>query len=264
MFDLLRMDLHRMPRSMAFKVIAILLVFETTLTAFTFSYMLNHTSDLMEMPGGFGFEDGKFTLGMFVQMTLGQLGDFALYLAIFAVLFANGDFSTGFIKTIAGQVKSRGMLAISKFISVVIYTIGYIAFYTLIAIVDCIIFFDEVRVPDMGELIKYMLLMLYMYIAMIFLITAIALIFRSNLIGIIGGILISTGLLSAILGLVNILLDKLNIDIDLKKYTVTGSITSVTLTGDLSDYTRQIIVCAVYIVVSLIATIISYNKRDVA
>lgn len=263
MLNLIRMDLHRLPRNMAFKVIAILLVFETTLTAFTFSYMANHTSDLLEMTE-YGFLNGKMTLGLFVQMTLGKLGDFALYLAIFVVLFSNGDFSTGFIKTIAGQVRSRGMLAASKFICVTIYTICYIAFFTVISIIDCSIFFDGARVLDMGELVKYMLLMLYMYIAMMFLITAIALIFRSNLIGIIGGILISTGLLSAILGLVNILLDRLNIDIDLKKYTITGSITSVALTGDLSDYTRQIIVCAVYMVAAVTATVISYNKRDIA
>ncbi|MBR1562987.1 MAG: hypothetical protein IJ645_07255 [Ruminococcus sp.] len=264
MLNLLKMDLRRLPRSMAFKVILILLAFDLTMTSFSLSFILNHAESAGEVTGILGLSGDHMTFGMFLRVTLGQLGDLALYPAIFIVLFTNGDFSTGFIKSVAGQVRSRGMLAVSKFITTVIYTVFYFAVYLLLSMLELVIFFDGVKVTDAAQFVQYLLLIFYMYLAMLILIAAIAQIFRSNLIGIIIGIMISTGLISGILKLINTLLKKLELDIDISKYTITGCITSVDPTGDLSDYTRHIIVCTVYIVIAVCAAIISHNKRDIA
>ena len=48
--------------------------------------------------------------------------DVALFLVIFAVLFATADINSGYIKSIGGQVKSRGLLIISKIVTLAIYT----------------------------------------------------------------------------------------------------------------------------------------------
>ena len=264
MLKLLKMDLRRLPRSLSFKIILILLAVDLTITSFSLSFILSHADSVSELGGMMGLTDKYMHFGMFLKATIGQLGDIALYPAIFIVLFTNGDFSSGFIKSIAGQVRSRGMIAVSKFITTVIYMLFYFAVYLLLSMLELVLFFDGVKVTDGAQFIQYLLLMVYMYIAMMIFIAAIAQIFRSNLIGIIAGVMISTGLLSSILKLINILLKKLEIDLDISKYTITGCITDVSLTGDLGDYTRHIVVCAVYIAVAVCAVIISHNKRDIA
>ena len=264
MLNLLRMDLRRLPRNTAFKVILILLAFDLTMTSFSLSYMISHASDSSDLLGIVGVNSKVMTFGTFLRITIGQLGDLALYPAIFIVLFTNGDFSTGFIKSVSGQVRSRGMLAVSKFITTVIYTVFYFAVYLLLSMLELVIFFDGINVPNATKFVQYLLLTFYLYTAMMILIAAIAQIFRSNLVGIIIGVMIASGLLSSILKLINILLKKLEIDLDISKYTITGCITSLKLTGDISDYSRHIIVGTVFIIVSIAATVFSYNKRDIA
>ena len=264
MLKLLRMDMHRLPKGLAFKIILILLLGEFTLTAFAFSFMMSRADDLTEVYQILGISSDVMTAPLFLRLTLGQLGDFAMYMAIFVVLFSNGDFHSGFIKSVAGQVKSRSMLGISKFITVAVYTVFYFFVSILISVIELAIFFDGPKDIGTGEFWQYAFLLLFMYISMSVVIAAIAQFFRSNLIGIISGVAISIGLISAILNLVNMLVKKIGFDIDLAEYTITGSIKSLQIGGSIGDYTQHIVVCLVYMIVAAAAALISYNKRDIA
>ncbi len=263
MFKLLRMDMHRLPKGMAFKMIIILLIADMTLTAVSFWFLLSHAPSGMDL-AALGLPSDDLSLPMLVKLTAGALGDVALYLAIYVVLFANGDFSTGFIKTVAGQVKNRRLLAWSKFITIAVYTIGYMLLYMLVITVECRILFGGFGIEDAGRFAAYLFMELYMYLAMTIMITSIVLIIRSTLVGMICGIVIATGLLSTILGLINLLIKKMEIDIDITEYTVTGCIKGANFDQPLSDYTKPVIVCTVYIVLSIIGTLISHTKRDIA
>ena len=264
MLKRLRMDMHRLPKGLAFKIILILLLGEFTLTAFAFSFMMSRADDMGELFQMMGITGTTMTAPMFLKLTLGQLGDFAMYMAIYVVLFSNGDFHSGFIKSVAGQVRTRSMLGVSKFITVAVYTVFYFFASILISVIELAIFFDGPKDIGTGEFWQYALLLLFMYLAMSVSIAAVAQFFRSNLIGIISGVAISIGLISSILSLVNVLIKKLGFEVDLAEYTITGSIKSLGLEGSLGDYSQHIIVCTVYMIVAVAAALISYNKRDIA
>ena len=61
--------------------------------------------------------------------------DLALLLAIFTVLFSTADLNSGYIKSVGGQVKSRGVLLFSKMIALSVFTFVAMA---LDVIVQCI------------------------------------------------------------------------------------------------------------------------------
>ena len=61
--------------------------------------------------------------------------DLALLLAIFTVLFSTADLNSGYIKSVGGQVKNRGVLLFSKMIALSVFTLVAMA---LDVIVQCI------------------------------------------------------------------------------------------------------------------------------
>ena len=54
----------------------------------------------------------------------------ALFMVIFAVLYSTADMTSGFVKNIAGQVRDRGGLVISKAVSLFVYTVLTLLIFT--------------------------------------------------------------------------------------------------------------------------------------
>ena len=67
-------------------------------------------------------EPGKKVTVMDVFFSNAQGKFYALFLVIFAVMFATADIKSGYIKNIGGQVSQRGMLIVSRAVALALFT----------------------------------------------------------------------------------------------------------------------------------------------
>lgn len=67
----------------------------------------------------------------------------ALFMVIFAILYSTADMTSGFVKNIAGQVRNREGLVISKAVSLFLYTILTLLLFTGVQMLSNALFFDE-------------------------------------------------------------------------------------------------------------------------
>lgn len=154
MFNLLKMEIHRLIHSMFAWVILLF-----TVAAAIFSIVMTNLdiqASKEEPPVGLVIEeqtdesqtgleagiyvtgneewaDGKIELGDLISVEM-QSGLMAILCVIFAALFANADQKNGFIKNIAGQFPWRGKLILSKFIAIAAWIFVLMAVFSVVIV----------------------------------------------------------------------------------------------------------------------------------
>ena len=79
----------------------------------------------------------------------------AIFVVIFAVLFATSDIRCGYIKNIGGQCKRRSSLVLSKAVNLLIYTVLTFVIALLVQAVSNQIFFGYLEIGPVSELSAY-------------------------------------------------------------------------------------------------------------
>lgn len=266
MLNLIKMDLYRMFKMKSFYVILIIMASSIMFTTIVMKQTVKMLSDNPAL------EDVMDDDSQNIGITVGLKDDnslavdmlyisnvegmsVALLMLIFVVLFSTSDFTSGFIKNIGGQAPSRILLVGSKAVAVIFYTIFNLAITLVFQIISNGIVLGEVEFKCFNESMKYIGVQLVLHIALSLTIMMVALIIRSNLVTMIIAVLSTMGIPSlAYLALEKLIPGHPKIS----KYAVTTHIMGL----ETDIYQRAIIVSAVFLIVAVIISGISYKKRD--
>lgn len=187
-----------------------------------------------------------------------------LFIIIFTVLFSMADINSEFIKSIGGQVKSRGVLIVSKMVAIAIFTAIVIIADFLTELIAVNIFFDDAAVGSASEIVRLLSSQFVLNFALAVLMMAIAIIIKNNVVSMIIGVCMCTGIFELIFMGINYLMDKIGFnDFDINNILITGKIQNVTIGADASDIGYALLAAAIYIAVSVLAVYNVFKHRDI-
>ncbi|MCI7113430.1 MAG: ABC transporter permease [Lachnobacterium sp.] len=187
-----------------------------------------------------------------------------LFIIIFTVLFSMADINSEFIKSIGGQVKSRGVLIVSKMAAIAIFTAIVIIADFLTELIAVNIFFDDAVVGSASEIVRLLSSQFVLNFALAVLMMAIAIIIKNNVVSMIIGVCMCTGIFELIFMGINYLMDKIGFsDFDINNILITGKIQNVTIGADAADIGYALITAAIYIAVSVLAVYNVFKHRDI-
>lgn len=279
MFNMIKMDVYRMFRTRSFYVIGIIFMVMIVATSAVVKVMSEdeNMSQIMEQAQDVG--DSSTNIGMSVSITPNEDGKvsivddlygntsgklLALFLVIFTVLYASADYTSGYIKNIAGQVKSRVMMVASKAVCLLLYTILFFGGYVVVQIVSDRLILGYFNLGKAGELFSYLGIELLLHYALVLLVMSLTIIIRNNLISMIISVCLCMNVFSLIYSGIDWLVRKMGInDVSVFKYSLTGNISAYLPTGTADDRIRCIAVAAVFGIVCLAAGSAVFRKRDV-
>lgn len=257
MLDIIRYDLARMRKMKCFRVIPIIML---VIIAF---------EDWVVRSGGslFDVETGVDPAADFEALSVELL--MGLFLAIFTVLFVNADISSGFIKTIGGQVKRRSRLICSKFISMAVFEL----FFMIVAFVGLwifgLLFVEDVKVESWSSFFPSFGIHFLMNYSLMCFCAAVTVISRSNMLGMIISILTTTQFFDLFLILIERLIkSQLDKTIDLRQYLVTTCLVKAEyyapfIAGESVSIVKPIVICCVTAVIAIAVSVFSFEKRDI-
>lgn len=187
-----------------------------------------------------------------------------LFIIIFTVLFSMADINSGFIKSIGGQVKGRGVLIASKMVAIAIFTAIVIIADFLTQLIAVNIFFDDAVVGSASEIVRLLSSQFVLNFALAVLMMAIAMIIKNNVVSMIIGVCMCSGIFELIFMGINYLMDKIGFDdFDINNILITGKIQNVTIGADASDIGYALLAAAIYIAVSVFAVYNVFKHRDI-
>lgn len=187
-----------------------------------------------------------------------------LFIIIFTVLFSMADINSGFIKSIGGQVKGRGVLIVSKMAAIAIFTAIVIIADFLTELIAVNIFFDDAVVGSVSEIVRLLSSQFVLNFALAILMMAIAIIIKNNVVSMIIGVCMCTGIFELIFMGINYLMDKIGFsDFDINNILITGKIQNVTIGADTADIGYALLTAAIYIAVSVLAVYNVFKHRDI-
>lgn len=243
MLNMIRMELYRMFKTKSMYVIWLILagviLFTTGLSANEMkTYTMEEKQEMYEYATG-QRESENVHLGMDVTVPT-KPGDtvsvfdlfygnikgkvLALFMIIFAVLYATADMTSGFVKNIAGQVKDRRGLIFAKGVSLFVYTVFTMLIFTGIQTISNALFFDELVFGPVKEFLQYAGLQILLHFALLMITMCIAVVLRNNVISMTIGVLLCMNVLVIFYSFLDHLIAKLKIqDFEIMKYTVTGN-----------------------------------------
>lgn len=187
-----------------------------------------------------------------------------LFIIIFTVLFSMADINSGFIKSIGGQVKGRGVLIVSKMAAIAIFTAIVIIADFLTELIAVNIFFDDAVVGSASEIVRLLSSQFVLNFALAVLMMAIAIIIKNNVVSMIIGVCMCSGIFELIFMGINYLMDKIGFsDFDINNILITGKIQNVTIGADAADIGYALLTVAIYIAVSVLAVYNVFKHRDI-
>ena len=187
-----------------------------------------------------------------------------LFIIIFTVLFSMADINSGFIKSIGGQVKGRGVLIASKMAAIAIFTAIVIIADFLTELIAVNIFFDDAVVGSASEIVRLLSSQFVLNFALAILMMAIAIIIKNNVVSMIIGVCMCSGIFELIFMGINYLMDKIGFsDFDINNILITGKIQNVTIGADAADIGYALLTAAIYIAVSVLAVYNVFKHRDI-
>lgn len=212
MRNLIRMDLYRFLRSKLTWILVLL----SALAMFGFSFMTHsdvayyahHAAALSQQSAQSGTQIGIYTRNFSPELyTRAQipLGDLIanqlqsklllIFILVFSAFFVSSESSTGFIKNIAGQVRFRWTLTVSKLIAMIVFTVILFIGTWAAFILGCRLAFGYVDWSGFGSWMPYWGVELLLHIAFGAVIICLVTVLKNTVISVLIGILSTMGLL---------------------------------------------------------------------
>lgn len=188
----------------------------------------------------------------------------AIFMAIFTVLFATADMSSGYIKNFAGQVKNRWKLVLSKAVALFFFTVLTILLYVLMQTVSMPIGFGYLEIGNLSEFLSYLGIQTLLHYGFVCVCMGFAIVFRNNLCSMTLSICICFGMANILYALIDKALAKIGIkDFETIKYTISGRIARLPLNPTESDAAKCALLTAMFVLVFVGISSYVFHKRDV-
>lgn len=278
MFNLIKMDLHRLSRSFS---TYIMIVLAASLAFFTV-YMTNHelnivkenppavteTTDTDSDENTFGIVvdtnpmwisgDIDFSEMLGVQVR----SDMALILvSIFVTLFVAAERKNGFIKNIAGQFHNRSIMVAAKLVAVAVQVlILFVTFVSFILVSSFIFWGDRLVLSSVSELLQIVGIQYLLHFAFACLITFLCLLSNSSAFSMTIGILLCSSLGTLVYNIIDRVISN---SFRIEKYMLEVNISYIGAGVSSDVAARAIVVGISYILVTMILSMLTVQKRDI-
>ena len=190
-----------------------------------------------------------------------------LFIAIFSLIFFNSELKTGYIKNIAGQFTKRRYLIFSKLVVSFVFVLFAFILSLLSLIIGSKLFLGYIAIGGTSALLKVVLTQFILAIAVSALILFIVEWFRNTAGSIVTSMCFVVGFGNLIVMFLNkfltgndIIKDK---DFNLANYILTGNISRIGPASSSKDLITAAIVAGVFILLSVIGSVLALEKRDI-
>lgn len=209
-------------------------------------------------------EPGKKVTVMDVFFSNAQGKFYALFLVIFAVMFATADIKSGYIKNIGGQVSQRGMLIVSRAVALALFTAITFAGIFVFQAAANMLAFKCVVWGNWKEIIPYFLTELMLHYAFVLICTAIAVIIKNNVISMTLSVCLTMNIMSIVYALIDYVGNRVGLhNFNIYKYTVTGRMAMLPMNAGREDIISSMCVAATFIIIMLSLSSYIFQKRDI-
>ena len=209
-------------------------------------------------------EPGKKVTVMDVFFSNAQGKFYALFLVIFAVMFATADIKSGYIKNIGGQVSQRGMLIVSRAVALGLFTAITFAGIFVFQAAANMLAFKCVVWGNWKEIIPYFLTELTLHYAFVLICMAIAVIIKNNVISMTLSVCLTMNIMSIVYALIDYVGNRVGLhNFNIYKYTVTGRMAMLPMNAGRDDVVSSMCVAAVFIIIMLSLSGYIFRKRDI-
>ena len=209
-------------------------------------------------------EPGKKVTVMDVFFSNAQGKFYALFLVIFAVMFATADIKSGYIKNIGGQVSQRGMLIVSRAVALALFTAITFAGIFVFQAAANMLAFKCVVWGNWKEIIPYFLTELTLHYAFVLICMAIAVIIKNNVISMTLSVCLTMNIMSIVYAFIDYVVNRKGLhNFSIYKYTVTGRMAMLPMNAGREDVVSSMCVAAVFIIIMLSLSSYIFQKRDI-
>lgn len=212
---------------------------------------------------GILYEESVATLYM---MDVGSMYELLL-ISIFVGLFIGSVYSTGLDKNLNNFAGRRSLLFSVRMLLIAIYCLIIHIFTWIYCLITTAMMAKSVRLEFDKAFVLYFFVTWLLCVAFGCIVACMAHMTRSKAAGITLGIILSAGLLSTLVSVASLMIQKrfdLAADFNLGNYTVTHNVAALGLYSD-GHFTVRAIVCAlVYGGLSYLSSLIIVRKRDIA
>jgi ABC-2 type transport system permease protein len=209
-------------------------------------------------------EPGKKVTVMDVFFSNAQGKFYALFLVIFAVMFATADIKSGYIKNIGGQVSQRGMLIASRAVALALFTAITFAGIFVFQAAANMLAFKCVVWGNWKEIIPYFLTEFMLHYAFVLICMAIAVIIKNNVISMTLAVCLTMNIMSIVYAFIDYVGNRVGLhNFNIYKYTVTGRMAMLPMNAGREDVVSSMCVAAVFIIIMLSLSSYIFQKRDI-
>ncbi len=209
-------------------------------------------------------EPGKKVTVMDVFFSNAQGKFYALFLVIFAVMFATADIKSGYIKNIGGQVSQRGMLIVSRAVVLALFTAITFAGIFVFQAAANMLAFKCVVWGNWKEIIPYFLTELTLHYAFVLICMAIAVIIKNNVISMTLSVCLTMNIMSIVYGFIDYVVNRKGLhNFSIYKYTVTGRMAMLPMNAGRDDVVSSMCVAVIFIIIMLSLSSYVFQKRDI-
>ena len=276
MLNMIKMDVYRMFRTKSMYVIWIILLASALLTSFLSKIdydAVNKEWERQQAVESQADTDGQAADVVNAQdIEQQQAADsnnaqgkfYALFLVIFAVMFATADIKSGYIKNIGGQVSQRGMLIVSRAVALALFTAITFAGIFVFQAAANMLAFKCVVWGNWKEIIPYFLTELMLHYAFVLICMAIAVIIKNNVISMTLSVCLTMNIMSIVYALIDYVGNRVGLhNFNIYKYTVTGRMAMLPMNAGRDDVISSMCVAATFIVIMLSLSSYIFQKRDI-
>lgn len=209
-------------------------------------------------------EPGKKVTVMDVFFSNAQGKFYALFLVIFAVMFATADIKSGYIKNIGGQVSQRGMLIVSRAVALALFTAITFAGIFVFQAVANMLAFKCVMWGNWKEIIPYFLTELTLHYAFVLICMAIAVIIKNNVISMTLSVCLTMNIMSIVYAFIDYVVNRKGLhNFSIYKYTVTGRMAMLPMNAGRDDVVSSMCVAVIFIIIMLSLSSYIFQKKDI-
>ncbi len=190
----------------------------------------------------------------------------ALFIVIFAVLYATADMTSGYVKNIAGQVKNRGCLVLAKAAGLFLYVVLTLLLFAAVQAVSNLLWFDRFVWGPWKEFLLYGAVQTLLHFAYAMIAMCLAIVVRSNVISMAAVVCMCMNVLTMFYGFVDKLAADMGAkDFHLMNYTVSGKILLLPMNAaaGAGEAGAAVSSAAAVAAVSLLVCFTVFRKRDI-
>ncbi|MDF9838066.1 MULTISPECIES: ABC transporter permease [unclassified Breznakia] len=177
MFNLIKADLYRLFKTKSYYVVGAILVFFILTLMYSLGDMINSGITTEQFDYGFDIHNPQLIdllYNVFMNTVLPMI------IGIGAAMYVCTDYSSGYIKNIASSVNNKATIALSKFITMIIGVTIYFILMILLTYILGTLFIGNVDIGDVGAILQYTGMSLFLNLVIIALVILAASFLRSS------------------------------------------------------------------------------------